>query len=514
MSAIEDTDKTKPGEDKPAETIVAKQNISFLNRFLNLLSSVRFGIILLIILGLLSFLGMLIMQQTDVANFPKWYTGLTPSEKLVYGKLGLFDIYHTWYYNLLILVLSLNIILASIERAPKTWRIVSKRKLEASKTWLLAQQFNAETTIKSENLKSATDKVLSALRSMRLKTTVVEKDGRTHIFAEKGWWNRLGYLAVHVALLMIFTGGFLTNQFGINGNLTLVPGESSSQIQLLNVTLDNAKEVPVQLPFTVTFLDIQQKLISKDGSIDSGNTTDWITKIKIRDHKGEHEALVQLNSPYDYGGFRFFQASFIANGKARNITLKLTSEKGGNPIEVSIPRNGSTTLQDGTVINFKDFYSSFTVGQNGIEEVGGADYTNPVAILEIANPNASAERAMAFKMDVPDGAPIARPVGGYKFKLVDFEKTPLAHTLALNKDPGMLPFYIGGTLLMGVLVAVFFFSHKRIWVLVEKKDDGEFSVVLGGNSNRNQLRFEDNFNSVMNKLAERKPVPVNEQNVS
>jgi len=510
MSAIEETNKAKLAEEKPTQSIAAKQNLSFLNRFLNLLSSVRFGIILLIILGLLSFLGMLILQQTDVSNFPKWYAGLTPSERIVGNYLGLFDIYHTWYYNLLLLVLSLNIILASIERAPKTWRIVSNRKLEASKTWLTAQLFTDEKNLGAENQKSATEKVLSALGSMRLKTTVVEKNGRTHIFAEKGWWNRLGYLVVHVGLLTIFAGGFLTNQFGRNGNLSLLPGESSSQIQILDVTLDSAKDIPASLPFTVTCLDVQQKLIRKEGSIDSGNTIDWLTKVRISDEYGTREAVVQLNRPFDYRGYRFFQASFIPNGKARNITLKLTPENGGNPIEVSIPRDGSTVLQDGTTINFKDFYSSFIVGPNGIQEIRGPEYTKPVAVLEVTKLNSQSEKAMAFQMDIPDDVPIAKPVAGYKFKLVDFEKAPQAHVLALNKDPGMLPFYIGGAILIAALIGVFFFSHQRVWALVEEKEEGKFSVTFGGNTNRNQLKFEDNFKSIVNKLGARTSTSANE----
>lgn len=500
MSVLEETNNTNLTEDKPAAQKAKQSNSSFLNSFLNLLSSVRFGIILLIILGILSFLGMIIMQQ-NIPDFDKYYAELMPSTKLLFGKLGWFDIYHTWYYNLLILVLSLNIILASIERAPKTWRIVSNRKLEASKTWLLAQQHKAETIIESENLKAASERVLNALKSNRLKTRVLEKDGRVHIFAEKGWWNRLAYLAVHVSLLTIFTGGFLTAQFSQEGMVPLEPGESTNEMQRVAFNLDQIGQTSTKLPFTITCIDIQQKLIRKDGSIDGSNTIDWLTKIRIKDETGLKEALVHFNEPVDYRGYRFFQASFIANGKARNIDLTLTPEKGGEPIKVSIPRGGSHKLEDGTVINFIDFYADFTVGQGGkIQEIGGANYEKPVAVLEIVKPDNSSEQALAFKMDLPDSAPIGKPVAGYKFKLVDFEKVPQAHTLSVNKDPGKVPFYVGGFMLMGILVAVFFFSHQRVWALIEDKGDGKYMVVFGGNANRNQLKFEDKFNELINKV--------------
>ncbi len=102
------------------------------NRILDFLSLVKFGVILLCILVVLSMLGMLIIQQ-NVSGFDAYYAGLTPAEKTVFAALGLFDIYHSWYYNLLLLVLSLNIVLASIDRFPSAWSYVSKPKLTGTR---------------------------------------------------------------------------------------------------------------------------------------------------------------------------------------------------------------------------------------------------------------------------------------------------------------------------------------------------------------------------------------------
>src|SRR5687767_15909414 len=77
-----------------------------LNNVLDFLSSVRFGVSLLIILVILSIVGMVIIQQ-NVQGFDTYFASLTPAEKIVYGSLGLFDIYHSWYYNVLLLILSL-----------------------------------------------------------------------------------------------------------------------------------------------------------------------------------------------------------------------------------------------------------------------------------------------------------------------------------------------------------------------------------------------------------------------
>ncbi|MEJ7713888.1 MAG: cytochrome c biogenesis protein ResB [Pyrinomonadaceae bacterium] len=129
---------------------------------------------------------------------------------------------------------------------------------------------------------------------------------------------------MHVALLTIFAGGFLTSQFGRTGQMPLRPGETSSEMNEVVFNLDQPARSAVPLPFEVTCTDIQQKLIKKDGDITANNTIDWLTRIKIKDESGEHEALVHMNKPHDYRGYRFFQASFINMGRARNITLRLT----------------------------------------------------------------------------------------------------------------------------------------------------------------------------------------------
>ena len=91
-----------------------KPKLSLLNRFLDLLCSVRFGVLLLVVLGLLCLAGMLVMQQ-NVDGFDRYFADLTPAQKLVYGKLGLFDVYHAWYFNAVVAVLALNIILSSVD---------------------------------------------------------------------------------------------------------------------------------------------------------------------------------------------------------------------------------------------------------------------------------------------------------------------------------------------------------------------------------------------------------------
>ena len=493
MSVLEET-LTEKTVDLPSK---AERRESLLSQFLKLLCSVRLGVTLLILLALACLVGMLVMQE-NVEGFANYYAALTPSQQLVYGKLGFFDIYHSWYFNSLLAVLSLNIVLASIDRFPKTWTF-AKPKTIVPVRWL--QDQNQTDTLEMAGKRAEiVNKLTDALKKAGWRrTSVGEKNKRTFVFAESGVWNRFGYLAVHVGLLTIFIGGFMTTQLGHTGQMPLTPGQTSNQIFETTFELDQMQEVTKQIPFEIICTDIQQKLIKDDGSIAVSNTIDWLTYFKIKDGDETHDAFVQMNRPFDYRGYRFFQASFTSIGRARNITVRLTPASGGETQDIKIPRSGSATLADGTIVKFAEFRGNFSIGRENLNE-DTSNYPNPGAILQITPPNGVPTTAYAFGAQMAN-IPVAKnPVAGYTYQLIDFEKVSEQHILSVQRDPGANVVYVGFVLLFLTLVAVFFFSHQRVWAVLEETSENNFKVVLAGNTNRNQNAFDEKFKRFVKDL--------------
>src|SRR5947209_4959633 len=165
MSAVEET-KTQV---RVPKAHAADASPSAITRGLNLLSSVRFGVTLLVMLAVASMIGMLIVQQ-NVEGFDKYFANLTPAQKFLYGKLGFFDIYHSWYFDLILLVLSLNIVLASIDRFPSAWTYIKKKKLDASAHWLRGQEQSASLRFEhAASRETVVEKVSAAFASSRMK---------------------------------------------------------------------------------------------------------------------------------------------------------------------------------------------------------------------------------------------------------------------------------------------------------------------------------------------------------
>lgn len=519
MSTSQNPDIGLPAESIPADAARARQ-VSLLDRVLKRLSSVRFGVSLLMLMILLSMTGMLIMQ-VNVDGFDKYYASLTPSQQWLYTDpilralrnwtgwqlqgwniFSLVDIYKSYVFITLMAIVSLNIILASIDHFPGSWRYIARKKLTATKPYVLHQASNA--TLESDGTEEEPLRIAAACRALGFRPTVTREARRTTVFAERGGWNRLGAYFVHVGLLVIFLGGFFTWRWAHNGMVTLTPGSQAAVVQGLAYDLDRVQVAQYALPFTVECTDIQQTLIREDGDLGANNTVDWFTRVRVLDGPKVVEADVHMNRPFDYRGYRFFQSSYQNVASARTVTIAY-ERAGAAPEEVTLFRNRPATLSDGTQVAFVDFTGD--VDYSTRNQSIAPEYRNPAAVVRVARPgDAEAKRVVALteagrSAATPDIAAQAS-LEGAAVTLKAFEKVGGSHTLAVQYDPwGAWSFYVGSVILIAALMGAFFFAHQRIWFVIEQDKDGVRRVFAGGHTNRNRPAFEKIFKDVVAAVA-------------
>jgi ResB protein required for cytochrome c biosynthesis len=493
---------------------------SLIDYFLRLLSSVRFGLIMLGTLLTCCMIGMLIMQ-INVEGFQKYYNALSPAKRIAFGRLGFFDIYHSWYFSLLLAITGLNIILASIDRFPTAWQYIKKPKLLASPKFIRAQMFAAEMGYSGESGRLA-EEIKGKWRCARFRVRVSEGEGRTTIFAQRYVWNRLGAYAVHVALLTIFTGGFLTNRYGAGGSMEIEPERVSDRFANLQYTLDGPRASMMTLPFKIECLDLQQTLIRPEGGLDAQNTIDWLSFIRIDDNGRKKDLLVHLNNVGNYRGYRFFQSQFSPVASARQVVVSFEPIAGGEAVTAKIRRNEIVDVPGIGSVRFVAFYPDFDIADSGFTPIQSGEYSKPFAQLEILTPNGERRAALALGpqaaaffdlgksgQGAKDDVERELSINGRRILLKDFEKVSRAHTLTIQYDPGRTPVYIGFVLLLIALCGVFFFSHQRVWAVIEPSGSHtEGKLYIGGNVNRNRQAYEDTFNRMVS-LAIGKSEPQN-----
>lgn len=469
------------------------------SRFLRFFSSVRFGIFLLIAIGILSLIGIFVVQE-NVAGFPAFLAELGPYQRKVFIWLDLFDIYHSWYFRLLLAALSLNIILSSIDLFPSSWKLITKPSVTMSPSGFEAKPHFKDYFLFSGDVDSAASAAAERLQKRRFRDIRTESAGGARfVFAQKGAWNVLGTYAAHVSLLLILLGGLLTSWSAQSGEMTLSPGMTSRQITTNVVSPDQTRRMTIDLPFEVHCSDIRQKLIDTSGSIRASNTLDWITDLTIIDGKKETRATVSVNSPFDYKGYRIFHSSVVPLGKARVLTLTAIPEQ-GTPESVSIKRGGSVVLKDGTELRFVDFRAGFDMrNENPADDT--SDYESPAAVIEVVSPDGKKHTAFAFGGVVAE-TPIANnPVAGYTFRIKDFERVADRHILFIRRDPGQPFLYAGFGLLVISLMGLFLFSHKRIWFRADTEAEG-IRVRIAGDTNRPYDKFPALFEKFSGEISD------------
>lgn len=295
----------------------------------------------------------------------------------------------------------------------------------------------------------------------------------------------------------------------------IAPGESTNVMFKQTFNLDNRTGqhdiglMKLELPFTLVGVDIQQKPIKKEGGVDASNTLDWLTRVRIDDTEKnlKTDALIHMNHPYDYRGYRFFQASLSGMNSAREIKLRVTPN-GGSAQEVTIKRNGDVKLSDGTRLKYVQFIPGAQFTEEGKIGVGSADYLNPAAQVSYITADGKQGDMWVFNeafIGRVSSAPVLKQrfLDPHPFSVVltDYEKVSQKHILSVQYDPGAKIVYVGFTILCLALLLVFFFSHQRLWLVVE---DG--NVYVGGDANRNRLGFEDRAKRLIALIREPKIV--------
>ncbi|MCS7079718.1 MAG: cytochrome c biogenesis protein ResB [Chloracidobacterium sp.] len=485
---------------------------------LRFLSSVKVGVFLLAVLIVASALGTVIIQK-GTSGFTEYYASLLPAERELYEFLGLFDIYHTRWFNLLLLTVSLNIILASLDYFPAAWRYVRKPVVKINQAFVGRQPFQQVVVAKAETAAALKATAAAQLRPWlyrllpigavyRVIETVNPRDGSLTVLTECHAWNRLTAYGVHLALLTIFAGALVGGLFGHKGTTRMVPGQAVNTF----VTFGAPNE-PVQefaMPFTLVCTDIEQNLLDpRKPDLSASNTLDWHTRVLIKDTERQVEipAHIHLNHPFDYRGYRFFQASFDNFGSARTVTIALRPA-GSDTGATYVVRREPTDIPGLGRVRLADFIPDVTFQGGRIGSASG-EYRRPMAVLDVLGDNP--RQLYAFSPEVLEtlgDAPFLRAkteVGDLRVVMTDFEKVSSGHVLQVQYDPGVTTVYVGSALLIVALWLVFFFAHQRLWILIEPLPDGTTRISLAGNTNRNRLAFEKRFQAVAAVLAAAHP---------
>ena len=152
---------------------------------LDFFCSLKLTMFTLITLAVLSIIGTVVPQGSPP---PEYLQSISQNKLKLYQSLGFFDMYHSWWFILLLSLLSLNLIACSVRRLPGIWKTITQPPLLLDDDLAKTLPNNAVIKAKTDTvvLKNQVAAVLAAEFAAPL---ITEKEGAFHLFAQKTPWG-------------------------------------------------------------------------------------------------------------------------------------------------------------------------------------------------------------------------------------------------------------------------------------------------------------------------------------
>lgn len=374
-----------------------------------LISSMRFAIALLVVLAIASIIGTVLTQDDP---YPNYVNQFGPFWADIFRSLSLYTVYSAWWFMTILGFLVVSISLCVIRNAPKmvadakSWK--DKVREGSLRAFHHKGEFALEGATRAET--AATLGKLSARLGYRF--VVRESEGATLIAAKRGALTKIGYIFAHLAIVVICVGGLLDSNLPIKFQMWLfdkTPIRSNAVINDIapehrlsqsNPTFRGYAWVP-EGQFVSTAI-----LNQPDGSLiqdlpfsiqlnkfivdyySTGMPKLFASDIVVIDHKTGKRvpARIEVNEPFEYDGVSIYQSSFQDGGSQMSMTawpMSGASAKSfafggtiGNSAPLAVPAGQSVPGVDGQTIEFADFRA---INVENISNGSGANDVRGVA---------------------------------------------------------------------------------------------------------------------------------------
>ncbi len=225
-------------------------------RLYELLSSMRFAVSVLTVLGIASIIGTVLKQNEPYANYiiqfgQFWFD--------FFEMLGLYDVYHSAWFLLILIFLVVSTSLCIYRNTPLMLKELKAYRENATEKSLRAFSHQREYTYarNADEIKPVLTQFLVA-RGFRFKA-IQQKDGGGLIAAKAGSYQRLGYIFTHLAIVIICIGGLM------DGNVPLKLEEFFGQ-KKVEVRDIPANEVPKVSRLSVRNLSFRANMTLPEGA--------------------------------------------------------------------------------------------------------------------------------------------------------------------------------------------------------------------------------------------------------
>ncbi len=465
-------DPPRPAPEEPVDPPVT----ALFHQLYAFLYSKYVGVVVILAMAFATLLGTLLQQvpdsvRLDPASYAAWLDQVRPRYggwTDILALLGLFQVFSSWWFRGITVLLALSIIACTTHRLPQLIARATKPHLHVSDSLFDHARYRSRFAVPGDADATRT-RVAEALRARGYRVLDDPSDAGS-LYADRFRWAPFGTSVAHTGFVVILIGVLVSSLFGFEE-----PGLPVTVGQRVAVGHDTGLVVEATSFSDTYYAD--------------GRPQDYSSDLVL--YRGDRRVAAQtirVNDPLRFDGVSFHQAYF---GISAVLTVKdaagATLFAGGVPLEY--------TSSDGL-----DAYGSVTVPGSGrviYAAVAASGQTasriKPGQALVEVYENAQASAPLATQL-LDQGKPAA--VAG---DTLTFEREAPFTGLMIKRDPGAPWVWVGSFLTVVGMCLTMFLKHRRVWARVAPAASGA-TIALAA-PERNDTVFERRFRALVNDLA-------------
>lgn len=344
---------------------------------IELMSSMRFAIAMLAMIAIAAVIGTVMKQSEATSNYinqfgPFWFE--------VFDKAGLYAVYSSWWFMLLMTLLVSSTSLCIARNAPKMVRDMRSWRENVREQSLL--NFPHRMHWRAPLARAALAQQTAArLAHNGYRVKIVERDNGTLLAAKQGGANKFGYIFAHASIVVICVGALFDSDLPIrfqewvlgktpfagSGLIAEVPAKhrlSTSNPTFRGNTLipegSNSSSALLQRPDGVLIQDLPITINLKKFTIDfysTGMPKLFASDVEVVDHAtGEKvNAVIEVNKPLIFKGLAIYQSSFEDGGSKLKLKGYPMLGTGTRSFDLNGEVGGTTPFSDAYTIEWSGF---------------------------------------------------------------------------------------------------------------------------------------------------------------
>ena len=374
---------------------------SLITTMLQFLGSMNLAITLLIVLAIASVSGTILQQNQP---YPDYLEQFGPFWFDIFRRLGLFDVYSAGWFLAILAALLLSTSVCLCRRAPGMLQQMNRYREHHQVRSLRALAHHREWSVPMAAADTAAI-AADVLRHQGYRTRLRPRGEARLLAGLAGRSNRLGYVALHLAIVVIAIGGLMDANLSLKFRewrgdvvtetraLPISELRSESRLPAGRDAFRGIVTIPEGERASVAFLQLRDGYVVRELPFElrleafrvlryaSGEARAYESDVVLNapDLDEPLRRTIRVNEPLQYGGYTIFQAGFGDGGSDLNLTAWPLAGNPRQPLELDL----RTFREQGLSIDGQQYQLQITDFEAHNVQPDGIDGTGRTKVRDV-----------------------------------------------------------------------------------------------------------------------------------